>query len=294
MSEENNGLISLTLDNELEIIIPKENVTPYSAGYYEQRFGREKISESQLALGESAAAYAERLFELYPSPEQRTYLRTLTVVARAVSYGLWALKEYLHGRDLEEEVEGMFPRGLNNSIEGMGVKESDQEQWLVRMNTKEANEVIRTLNVGAHAVRKFGEERVKKVKQELGVAILEGDLSEGSMRQKLRLVPDLVKVNIARMLVGKELVLEEIEKTLEELVTHELLGLKTDASAGCMREVASYIHDPYNPGQLNADYLYMGNALDDMDIYPFVSAYILKAYDRELDPKLDQGEVEND
>ena len=278
--DDQSGLTSLPIGNGKELQMSATEIHKSYAAYLAAKYDEPTAKASVYIPGETPENYFARLQELYPDKDRQAYIQALIAIAPPAAYGPYALQGFAEGENLDPRILAVFPAELNTHIKDKGLK--DQSLWYLNLKPAVAADVIRSCNLGAHAVRLFGDRRIKKTRELVEQVIFgKTNLENARLAASLRIGVEKLKIQAASLLLGEEMTTQLVRTEIERLITLDTLELYTRSTSDTLKEIAGYVGEPFRPTRLWADaYFPAIMALDNMDIYPDAGYGIIQAFDR--------------
>jgi hypothetical protein len=238
--------------------------------YLLKKYPPELIKESKFREGETPQEFYERLLEIYPKEEQKAYISALMTLAKPAAYGIHALIGLCSGEKLDTKILKIYPPDLNRDILGKMLPPEKMVTHPLKIDYEMANEIIRTCNLTASLIDKFGNQKVKEARE----IILDIILRKNKFNKTN---PPLI-LKIAGFLIGRETIEENVKKIIEEEINSHSLGILTEATSEILKKIAKETAEGIKPIHFLFEMTKSTLYLDDMNIYPEVGKEMILAY----------------
>lgn len=280
MAENDDDFIRVSLGEEAELQIPRQDTHGLVRSYYDAKYPPQLREASRLLPEDTPETYLNRLLELYPDKAQQTYIRALYAVIPPGLYAPEAVVAYANNNQLDPKVSAVYPPELNRHLIGQGI--GDKSLWHLGMDPAAKVEVIRANNLAEYALRSFGNRKVAEVKAGIISKIKDkADLEGLTLPMALKITLNRLKIDLYKNIMGEDALAQLVSDQVDAIVSIDSLQLSTGRAADAFGHIARSTSGEVKAIEIYGDVTYLAiQALDDLDIHPDVGQGLLDVFDR--------------
>ena len=245
---------------------------PITTAYYEAKYPQPIREACVYQPREGLASYLGRIYETFPSTQQQTYLKGLSMAITIGEMGLSTIASYYQRTAIHPVLQTYFPPEDNLRLAGQDT-DSPAFRWgqvRVVLDHDKTNEAIVAFNDAALVLEKFGESELAKTRDTLKQIASRRGKIKGSLKSRFLIKKAQLKLATLKPLLGDNFD-DMLEQETNELITLDGLNISTPSSAEAFRLLAALIGEPYNPFEAHVQSVRASLALDDLNIFPKVA-----------------------